>query len=246
MQWVWVDLHTTGTPGDWPESFDLQLKADISGLGGSSLVDPAAFLRFLLEDSTFGLGLASSFLATGLFNSVAAQLSAELAFTIDRPLEARSIIQRICRLFRVIFYKLRNGQLALHYPVPFNKSQALDLNSSYWQEEMLIELVEDNSFTQIINSFEIAYFEDFLDQPADEAFLRRARGGRFQELLYLDAEDSSDSDTVRQSKMAMSQKLFGKKPYNDDFELIQKETDAFGTPRLTCLVISNYLTDICL
>jgi len=229
------DQRTTGSPGDWPDNLDLNLKAEINAVGGASLVDPARFIRFLLEDETFGLGLPSSAIATGLFNSVAAKVSAELGFRIDRQTEARTLIQRICRLYRIIFYKLRDGQLAVHYPEPYRNDRAEVANSGFWQDEMVVEQVEDNAYTQIINSFENAYFEDFLDQPADESFQRRARGERFQSLIYLDGDTSNNADTVRENKMAFSQQLFGKKPFREDFELIQRQVDA--------LTIRNYLAD---
>ncbi len=211
------------------------LKDDASGTytgTASALIkNPADVIRFVLQYANM-VGLSSSKLDTSTFSSVRSSLSSagiNLSFAVDRETYALELITDICEQSRVQFYRTRSGLLALRYPT-YSNTVAHTFNQTQMRADLHLLGAIDNDESSVINSFSYLHTPNLLELPQDPAVQRRVKNDKYSGHVYLNADESSDSDTTRERDMSDSESLYGR--YTHSLQICDKLATAAAVEKL--------------
>jgi hypothetical protein len=226
--WARQTLGDTASIGSGLSEIDSnqQLKAKTDGLKDNSsgtytgsasalIKNPSDVIHFTLLHSEM-VGHPSAGINSSAFSSVRSSLSSagfDLAFAINTETYATDLIYDICEQCRIQFYRQRDGDFALRYPT-YSSTVAHTFNQTAMQGQLSLLGVYDNDESSVINSFSYLHTPNPLQNPVDAAFLRRAKSDKYSGHVYLNADDSSDSDTTREGNMSDSVDLYGMRPHS--------------------------------
>ena len=219
---------------------ELFFKAAINGLEddnsgtytGSSNVKievPADITRFTLMNADFGLGLTSAKVdTTGLTAARDAQVALGITHKVvlDSQRFAEQLVVELARQSRSIFYKTRAGKLNIKVPTPPAPAPTIRLSEAFHRGDFILNTVDDNDYSTIINEFRQEYMRDITRIPKDPALNRRSPGQKNLNALVLNPTESTLSDTGRQALATASQALYGKREHTARLDFFDDSTKA--------------------
>lgn len=207
-----------------------------TGIASSVIANPAIISQFVLQDPVIGLGLSSTFVDTGTFAGASTHYDSNwsMGFALENSLTCKDAAVAIARQSRSVLWKERNGKMAFEYPMPFS-TPAVTLDESTIGDDLQIVAATDADESDIVNNFSILYGVDNLNQPKDEAFLRRAETTKYSGHVWLGNTDSSDGDAFRVAECEASQLLYGRRDNREAFDTATQQTAA--------IKLRNYLCD---
>lgn len=212
------------TPAEFIQ--DLDFKIGVSGIrddgsgsytGSANAVieNPADLIRFALLNASFGVG---SDPVSGVDTDSLSDVRAALAplglnqqIVVDRRMAAEEFILEIARQARIVFFKRRNGQLALHFPRAIDVDIDEHISQGVLQGELVFTSLADNDYSQVVNEFRQFYKPDTLNQPDNPALLRRDAREKYAGKLEITPDASTSGDTYREEICEASQALYGKR-----------------------------------
>ena len=200
-----------------------------TGSANAVIENPSDIVRFTLMNADFGLGLSSTYVNTSTLDSVRSSLSSlglKLKIVIDRETTAEELINEICRQSRIVYYKTKDGKVALYYPVPINNTFTARLSQAVLGGEMQIESIRDADYSTVVNEFKQSYQPDELNQPKDVDVLPRAERDKLAGILEITPTSSTNSDTFRQNLCSVSQAKYGKREMTFPLSFYDAATDA--------------------
>lgn len=232
--------HLESVYSDTTLNHGLEFKIGISGLkddgsgtytgsAGALIENPADIIRFALMNSDFGLGLSSTYVNTSTLDSVRSSLSSlglKLKIVIDKETTAEDLINEICRQSRIVYYKTKDGKVALYYPVPINNTFTARLSQAVLGGEMQIEGVRDADYSTVVNEFRQQYKRDELNQPTDAAVIRRSEREKLAGIIEINPTTSSANDDYREGLCSVSQAKYGKREMTFPLSFYDAATDA--------------------
>jgi hypothetical protein len=213
-----------------------------TGTSSSVLNNPASIIRFVLLHPDM-LGLDASAIDDDIFTAVRNTLIAgygansdgfHMAITIDRKTFAEEFIAEVCRQARIVLYKLREGTLALYFPMPWMGAD-VELSEHTQRGNMALVDVADNPYDTVVNDVKQLYAPDVLNVAKDPAFIRRAESDRFNGLLWSDDAHDVGEDPFRQDMLIASQALYGRRQHRLNLGYYDNEADA--------LAVHQYIID---
>lgn len=202
----------------------LEFKIGISGIEDDSsgtytgtpnaiISNPADIIRFILMSPYF-MGLDSSSVDTSSLDAARTALAAmaiKQQIVINSKTEAEKFIYTVCQQARLVFYKTREGKLAVKFPTPIDNTFTATLSQGLLQGEMQVVGVVDNDYSQVVNSFRQYYQPDILNQPTDPSLLRRDAREKLAGKLEINPDSSTANDAFREGLCADSQEKYGER-----------------------------------
>lgn len=202
----------------------LEFKIAISGIEDDSsgtytgtpnaiISNPADIIRFVLM-SPYLMGLDATSVDTSSFDAARTALAAmaiKQQIVINSKTEAEQFIYTVCQQARLVFYKTREGKLAVKFPTPIDNTFTATLSQGLLQGEMQVVGVADNDYSQVVNSFRQYYQPDILNQPTDPSLLRRDAREKLAGKLEINPDSSTANDAFREGLCADSQEKYGER-----------------------------------
>lgn len=186
-------------------------------------------IEFLLRDDDLGIGHSASKIDTTAFDGAAVEqgiLGLGVSFAIYEPRLLSELIADLCFQSRSVFYKTRDGKLALKTPIWDFTVPDYTIKEDALQNDFAFISTEDKSHDTIINEVVIGYNEDRLQNQDDALVVRKTGASRFKSVYYLESDDSSDGDLHRQDVAFASQGRYGVRPFNVDLTHYDTEAKA--------------------
>lgn len=183
----------------------------ITGSANGSLERASWIIEFLLRNSDLGIGHPSSKIDTTAFDSAAVEqgvFGLGVSFAIYEPRLLSELIGDLCFQSRSVFYKNRDGSLALKTPT-WSGSLDYTIRESVLENDFALISSEDREHESIINEVVVAYNEDLLQNKDDALVALKTGSTQFEGVYYLESNDSSDGDTFREGQALLSQNKYG-------------------------------------
>jgi hypothetical protein len=204
---------------------DLDLKLGVQGIqddmsatytavAHAVIENPSDLIRFCLMNADFGLGLTSTEVDTSTLSAVRTSLSS-LGIThkivINQQTYAEDFIIDVCRQARIIFYKTRQGKLALKYPMTSHEAINYSFSEANHRGDMALDFVKDNDYSQVVNFCRQYYAPDTLNLSTDPAVIRRAEQEKLQGKLEITSSTVTSGDSLRLANAVASEALYGRR-----------------------------------
>ena len=197
-----------GLAGLWDDS-----SGTYSGSASSTMNNAAAFIHFLLRDSTFGANVSSSYADYTAIDAVRTILGVNLkiAFVQETPASVADMINEICRQSRLRLYKTRAGKMSLNFPVPLTGTYTADITEADYRGDFRVISVTESPDSDLINSIDVLYAPDAIGVHSDAALNRKVRDQKYLELEYIRDGSTGESatDTARGVAATASIALYG-------------------------------------
>jgi hypothetical protein len=194
-----------------------------TGTPGALIDNPVSIIMFLLLEPVFGIGLDPSRLDLAAFYAVRDSLGStkDMAFVIEQVVDVLALISKICDQSGLIFYKLRDGRLTIARPV-YPSSYPFSFSEGEMRGDFLLESLQDNDETQVINSMEGTYRPDALLLNTDPALIRISRDSRELGLEYIYGNGtgfSAPESAFRPPQALASAALYGLRESKETYDL---------------------------
>lgn len=210
-----------------------------TGSANAVIEKPGHIIKFVLMNEDFGLGLTSDDVYTSTIATAVSTIDAaytnglQMQIVINKETDAEGLILEICRQARMIFYKTRDGKLALHAPVVHTTVNA-EFSEARDRADLDLVSVADNAYGQVINEFHQFYQLDPINQPNDAAFLRRNPNEKLANELYITPDGSTSGDGYHSALCSASQTLYGRREHADPLTFYDSPTYAQPVQNYYC------------
>lgn len=183
-----------------------------TGTPSAPLDDPAAFIKFILMDATFGLGLTSSQVDTAAIDAVRTAMAGaqDMVATLEKAVTCEDLIKNICEQARLVLYKTRTGKITLKRPTYPAGWTSFKFQEGALRGDMRLVSVADKEFGDLVNAIDVSYAPDSLQEQKDPYLLRTSKDARFTGLEFIN-ESNATTDLNRSARAAASQALYGKR-----------------------------------
>lgn len=205
-----------------------------TGTANALIKNPADVILFTLLNDEFGLGLDSSLVDLTAFESVRDSLDTfglgRVSIVINSRTTAEEFILEICKQFRIIFYKNRQGLLSLYYPENVT-SYDYKYSETSTKENCKLLNYREKDYSSIINKCLQYYSPDILNVQNDISLLRLDEREKLVGKLLLDASESTMNDDEREALATTSQAIYGTRELSLDLPYHDSITTAWKTQK---------------